>query len=151
MGRTPHVRARERAYRRADIDRKAGDMPRVSKDLAEYLNHGPVEEWAQDVDGYTVNFISFGVDIDATPFLRGLPDDRCQCPHWGYVLRGRVTFGFGDREEVCEAGDAFYVPAGHTQRADAGTEYLQFSPAAELRVVSETIERNLQAMHAHEA
>jgi hypothetical protein len=126
---------------------KEASMPSVSKhSAAQHENHGPVEEWSEDIDGYTVNFVSFGVDIDSTPLLKGLPDDRCQAPHWGYVLKGRVTFRFADHEEVHEAGDAFYVPAGHIQLADAGTEYLQFSPAEELRVVSETMIRNMQAM-----
>jgi Cupin domain len=122
-------------------------MPKVSKDsAAHHHDHGPVEEWSEDIDGYTVNFVSFGVDIDSTPLLKGLPDDLCQAPHWGYVLKGRVIYRFGDREEVHEAGDAFYVPAGHTQLADAGTEYVQFSPAEELRQVSETMMKNMQAM-----
>jgi hypothetical protein len=124
-------------------------MPKVSKNsAAEHHDHGPVEEWAQDIDGYTVNFVRFGVDIDSTPLLKGLPDDSCPCPHWGYVLKGRVTYRFADREEIHEAGDAFYVPGGHLQLADAGTEYVQFSPAEELRPVSETIARNMQAMQA---
>ena len=124
-------------------------MPKLSKqDAGQHQQHGPVEEWTQDFDGYNVTFVSFGVDIDSTPFLKGLPDDRCPCPHWGYVFKGRVVYTFGDREEVHEAGDAFYVPGGHLQRADAGTEYLQFSPAEELRPVSETIMRNMQAMQA---
>jgi hypothetical protein len=124
-------------------------MPRFSKDsAAEHQDHGPVEEWSQDIDGYSINFVSFKADIDSTPMLNGLPDDRCPCPHWGYVFKGRVTYTFEDREEVHEAGDAFYVPAGHLQRADAGTEYLQFSPADELRTVSETIMKNMEQMHA---
>jgi hypothetical protein len=121
-------------------------MPKVSKDSAEHADHGPVQEWSEDLDGYTVNFVSFAIDVDSTPMLKGLPDDRCPSPHWGYVFKGRVTYQFADHEEVHEAGDAFYVPGGHLQRADAGTEYLQFSPADELRAVSETIMKNLQQM-----
>jgi hypothetical protein len=122
-------------------------MPKLSKDsAAEHHDHGPVEEWTEDLDGYTAAFVSFKVDIDSTPMLKGLPDDRCPCPHWGYVLTGRVVFTFDDREEVYEPGDAFYVPGGHLQRADAGTEYLQFSPAEDLRIVTETIMRNMQAV-----
>ena len=122
-------------------------MPKLSKESATaHHDHGPVEEWTQDVEGYTVNFVSFKADIDATPLLKGLPGDRCISPHWGYVFKGRVTFTFEDHEEVHEAGDAFYVPAGHSQRVDAGTEILQFSPAAELRIVDETIMRNMQQM-----
>jgi hypothetical protein len=122
-------------------------MPKVSKaSAARHADHGPVEEWAEDVEGYTVNFVRFGVDIDSAPFLKGLPDDRCPCPHWGYVFKGRVIYTIGDREEVHQAGDAFYVAGGHLQRAEAGTEIVQFSPAEKLRLVSETIERNMQAM-----
>ena len=121
-------------------------MPKVSKGTAAHENHGPVEDWHEDVDGYTVNFVSFHHDIDSTPLLKGLPDDRCPCPHWGYVLKGKVTFRFADREEVFEAGDAFYLPPGHIQIVEAGTEYVQFSPSEELRVVSETLTRNMQAM-----
>jgi hypothetical protein len=122
-------------------------MPKVSKEsAAHHQDHGPVEEWSEDVDGYTVDFTSFKEDIDSTPLLKGLPDDRCPCPHWGYVFKGRLIYTFGDREEVHEAGDAFYVPGGHLLRADAGTEYLEFSPAEELRAVSETITKNMQQM-----
>jgi mannose-6-phosphate isomerase-like protein (cupin superfamily) len=121
-------------------------MPKVSKATAEMQEHGPVTEWHQDVDGYTVNVVRFNQDIDSTPLLKGLPGDKCQSPHWGYVLSGRVTFGFDDHDEVVEGGAAFYVPPGHTQRAEAGTEYLQFSPAEELRRVDEVMMRNLQAM-----
>jgi mannose-6-phosphate isomerase-like protein (cupin superfamily) len=121
-------------------------MPKVSKETAELQEHGPVTEWSQDVDGYTVNIVRFNQDIDSTPLLKGLPGDSCTSPHWGYVLSGRVTFRIDGREEVIEAGEAFYVPPGHHQMADAGTEYLQFSPAAELREVSEVMMRNMQAM-----
>jgi hypothetical protein len=122
-------------------------MAKVSRDsAAEHADHGPVEEWTEEVDGHTINFVRFNVDVDSTPMLKGLPDDRCPCPHWGYVFKGRVTYTFADHEEVHEPGDAFYVPGGHLQRAEAGTEYLQFSPADELREVSETIMRNMQRM-----
>jgi hypothetical protein len=122
-------------------------MPKLSKDTAgQHHDHGPVEEWSQDFDGYTANFVAFKADIDAAPFLKGLPGDRCPCPHYGYVLSGRMVFIFDDREEIHEAGDAFYAPGGHLQRADAGTEVLMFSPAEELRTVSEAIERNMQQM-----
>ena len=121
-------------------------MPKVSKQTAEVQEHGPVTEWSQDVDGHTVNIVRFNQDIDSTPLLKGLPGDSCHCPHWGYVLSGKVTFGFDGREEVIEAGEAFYVGPGHTQRAEAGTEYLQFSPAAELREVSAQMMANMEAM-----
>jgi quercetin dioxygenase-like cupin family protein len=122
-------------------------MPKVSKESAAHQeDHGPVVDRHEDVDGYTISFVTFNVDVDSTPLLKGLPGDSCHCPHWGYVLKGRITFSFDGREEVFEQGDAFYVPPGHHQRAAAGSEYLQFSPAVELREVSAAITANMQAM-----
>jgi hypothetical protein len=28
-------------------------------------------------------------DLDITPILKDLPDDMCQCPHWGYDPQGK--------------------------------------------------------------
>ena len=57
-------------------------MPKVSRETASQgADHGIVEDRAEELDGYTVNFVEFREDIDATPLLRGLSDDRCQCPH----------------------------------------------------------------------
>ena len=83
---------------------------------------------------------------DDSPF-RGLPDDRCQCPHWGYVVSGAVTFRYADRDEVCVAGDAFYTPPGHIPvKHEPGTELVTFSPTEELRVTEETMRRNMKEM-----
>ena len=122
-------------------------MPKVSKDSAAQVErHGPVEDRHEDLEDYTVNFVSFREDIDATPLLKGLPGDSCQCPHWGYVLEGRVTFRFADHEEVFEAGDAFYLPPGHIPIVQAGAAYVQFSPSEDLRAVAEAMARNAAAM-----
>jgi glyoxylate utilization-related uncharacterized protein len=123
-------------------------MPKVTKESAQYDDHGPVDDWHEDVDGYTIQFVGFKQDIDSTPLLKGLPGDSCPCPHWGYVLKGRITFTIDGEDEVFEAGDAFYVPPGHLQRADAGSEYLQFSPAEQLHQVSQTMMENMAAMQA---
>jgi hypothetical protein len=64
----------------------------------------------------------------------------------GLRLQGRLTFDCGDHNEIFEAGDAFYLGPGHPTGSEPGTEYIQFSPAEELNVVSETINRNAQAL-----
>ena len=122
-------------------------MPKVTQDSARTVDHGPVLEHAEEVDGYTVSFVTFREDLDATPLLKGLPDDRCQCPHWGYVLTGRLTFRYADREEVFDAGDAFYTPPGHVPVHNApGTEFVMFSPTEPLRETEAVMERNMAAM-----
>jgi mannose-6-phosphate isomerase-like protein (cupin superfamily) len=122
-------------------------MPKVSRESAAQVDDfGPAEDRHEDLAGYTTSFTTIRQGADLAPMLKGLPDDRCQCPHWGYVFKGRLTWRFADREEVCEAGDAFYVPPGHTPAAEAGSEFLQISPADELREVTAAVMRNMQAM-----
>jgi hypothetical protein len=121
-------------------------MPKVSRESAQTDDHGLVEDRHAEFDGYTVNFVTFRQEMDGAPMLKGLPDDSCQCPHWGYVFKGKVTFRFADHEEVVEAGDAFYLPPGHVPVHDADTEYLQFSPTKELQETSAQIMKNMQAM-----
>jgi hypothetical protein len=125
-------------------------MPKVSRETAtgggEY---GPVTDRTEELEGYSINFTTFHEDVDGTPLMKGLPDDRCQCPHWGYVLSGRMTFRYPDRDEVFEAGDAFYTPPGHVPASNApGTEVVMFSPSEELRLTEAAIMRNLAAMQA---
>jgi mannose-6-phosphate isomerase-like protein (cupin superfamily) len=128
--------------------REMRQMPKVSRESAAKVDDfGPAEDRHEDLAGYTTSFTTIRQDADLAPMLKGLPDDRCQCPHWGYVFKGRLTWRFADREEVCEAGDAFYVPPGHTPAAEAGSEFLQISPAGELREVTAAVMKNMQAMH----
>ena len=123
-------------------------MPKVSKQSSTRCKEmGPVVDRADQLDGYAVNFVEFRQDIDATPLLRGLPDDRCQCPHWGYVIKGKLTVRYRDGDETYVAGDAFYCPPGHVPIShEPGTELVQFSPAAELRKSEVVMLENLRAM-----
>ena len=125
-------------------------MPKVSKESAAHVeDHGIVEDRHEDVDGYTLSFVEFRQDIDATPLLKGAPDDRCQCPHWGYVVKGRLTFRYADREEVFETGDAFYTPPGHVPvKHEPGTEIVMFSPAEQLKETEAVMMKNMQEMQS---
>jgi hypothetical protein len=111
--------------------KEAMEMPKVSRDSAPQRQEaGPVVDLRGELDGYTVSFTLVLEDIDATPLLKGLPDDRCQCPHWGYVLKGRMTARYADRDEVFEAGDAFYTPPGHVPvQHEPGTSSCGSAPA----------------------
>jgi len=94
-------------------------------------------------DGYTVGFEEFSADVDAAPLFRGLPDDRCQCPHWGYVISGRLILRYADREERYEAGDAYYAPPGHTPVVFTGTRVVEFSPTDALAATQAVLAENL--------
>jgi hypothetical protein len=103
-------------------------MPKVSKESTTGVDEGPGKEWRGELDGYTVSIVETTADADLTDLLKGLPNDQCPSPHWGYVIQGRLWFLVDDREESFAPGDAFYVPPGHTSGADGGSEFLSFSP-----------------------
>lgn len=119
-------------------------MPKVSKASASRVSDFGSGEAREDVvDGYEISFIDLREEVDLGPLLKGLPDDRCPCPHWGYVTAGRVTFTFSDRTEEFAAGDAFYVPPGHTPAGTPDSAYILISPADQIAAVNDAIERNL--------
>ncbi|HTI32684.1 MAG TPA: AraC family ligand binding domain-containing protein [Miltoncostaea sp.] len=123
-------------------------MPSTSRERASQGgDYGVVVDRAEELGEYTVSFTLFREDVDAGPLMRGLPDDRCQCPHWGYVLKGRVTIRYADGEEQLVAGDAFYLPPGHVPVShEPGSEAVMFSPTEALRATEEVMARNMEAM-----
>jgi hypothetical protein len=122
-------------------------MPKTSRETAsDRIELDGLEVRLDDLEGgYSVCFESHTADADLAPLFRGLPDDRCQLPRWGYVVSGRVTFRFADREETYDAGDAYYVPPGHTPVHHAGAEIVEFSPTDQLGQTMGVVMRNLQA------
>ena len=122
-------------------------MTKVSKDAAsESAVLEGYEGHFEDLGGYTVGFETYTADADLAPLFVGLPDDRCQCPHWGVVLKGKLAFQYGDgTEDVIEAGEAYYARPGHTPTLYAGTEVVEFSPTDELAKTMETVTANAEA------
>jgi hypothetical protein len=125
-------------------------MPKVSRETAsETVATEGLDVRLEHLEGgYSVCFESHSADADLASLFRGLPDDRCQLPRWGYVLRGRVGFRFSDREETFEAGDAYYVPPGHTPVHHAGAELVEFSPTDVLGETIPVVMQNLRAAGA---
>jgi hypothetical protein len=125
-------------------------MPKVSRETASetVATEGLDVRVAHLEGGYSVCFESHHVDADLASLFRGLPDDRCQLPRWGYVLSGKVTFRLAEREETYEAGDAYYVPPGHTPIHHAGAEIVEFSPTDVLRQTVLVVMKNLSADRA---
>jgi hypothetical protein len=124
-------------------------MPKASSHTASHVEDMGIAEFrTEELGEYLVEFSTFHEDADATPFFKGLPDDRCQSLHWGYVLEGRLTFRYADRDEVYDAGDAYYAPPGHIPVATGGTRVVEFSNAEEYRRTLEVVAGNLAALQA---
>jgi len=122
-------------------------MPKTSKASAQdHLSMEGFEGDYTELDtGYTIGFEHYTADADYSQYFKGLPDDRCQCPHWGYVFTGKIVFKTADGDETFEAGDAYHVGPGHTPVLFAGTEVVEFSPTKELQQTMEVVTKNMEA------
>ncbi len=100
-----------------------------------------------DVTGYGqmgAEYFSFAAGTDITELLHGLEKDACQCPHWGYVVKGAITALYKmDEEETVRTGDLFYWPPGHSVRAEEDTDIVMFSPQKEHGLVIDHILRQV--------
>ena len=108
----------------------------------------PASVRGADWGGLRAVIVSLPAGADLGPLLTGLPNDRCPCPHWGYVIRGRMRITYADREEVVSAGDLVYMPPGHTGVVEEDFEWAEFSPPAEHDTVLEVVRRNAAASPA---
>jgi len=83
-------------------------------------------------DKISGEYFSLAAGVDTTPLFQGLDGNACQCPHWGFVLSGRITTidTSGGRETVA-ANDLFYWPPGHNVLVEADAEIVMFSPQNE--------------------
>lgn len=117
----------------------------AAKDLITSFDANGVVVREADWGSLNVSFQRFPAGFDLTPLLRGLPHDRCQCPHWGYVTKGRMIVSQSGIPDVAVGpGEAYYAPPGHTIRFTEETELLELSPPAELAKTMAVIGANLE-------
>jgi hypothetical protein len=84
---------------------------------------------ASGFDTISGEYFTLAQGVDTAPLFEGLDGDLCQCPHWGFVLRGQLTTTDAEGgQETVRANDLFYWPSGHNVRVDADAEVIMFSP-----------------------
>ena len=121
-------------------------MAYTNKDTADAQDFGLAVDRAAHLDDITVNIVSIRESHSLKDALAGLPDGNCKCPHWGYLLSGSVSVDYGDRTETYGPGDAFYMTPGHVPSADAGSEFVMFSPKEQLEATNQAIQAHLRQL-----
>jgi hypothetical protein len=77
-------------------------------------------------------YFSIAAGMDIAPLLKGLKNDACQSPHWGYMIAGEVVVTYTDGTvETCKENDLFYWPPGHSVRVVKNSDVILFSPQRE--------------------
>jgi hypothetical protein len=84
--------------------------------------------------------------MPASPNLfEGLPNNSCNCPHWGFMLKGSLHIKYDSGEEVeVHTGEVFYFKSGHIGWTDKESAWLDFSPENELKEVLAHIGKKMQ-------
>lgn len=109
------------------------------EDVPVVIEGDGVELRKQTVGAMSIAFVRAQKGTDLRPALKGLPDDLCPCPHWGYVLKGKVRMHTKTGYLDYVAGQAFYWAPGHAPEALEDIEYVDFSPPAEFDAVIQHI------------
>jgi hypothetical protein len=124
-------------------------MPRAS--IAETpiaMDEESIEIRVAELADYSCTFEKHKADSDPAPLFVGLPDDRCQCTHLGYVIKGKLVFQYADHDETVEAGETYVATPGHLPLLFAGTELVEFTKSSELNETVGVITSNLEKMKA---
>ncbi len=114
----------------------------------------PVEEVGPDYKSHMGRFGDYMAYFESAPagfggpdFFKGLPDDACQSPHWGYVFKGKFKATYTDgSEDIVSAGEAYYLPPGHVFEVLEPLETIEFSPRKEFEQTVEQVSKNIEAM-----
>jgi hypothetical protein len=103
-----------------------------------------------DATGYSkisCEYFSLAAGVDTTPLFQGLDGNLCQCPHWGYVLKGTITTtNATGRQETVRANDLFYWPEGHNVKVTEDAEIIMFSPQREHTHVIDHMREKVKSM-----
>jgi hypothetical protein len=108
-----------------DIPRKI-DVPGAIARQA--LNFGD----SSDYGSLAAEYFSLSAGTDIAPLLKGLDNDGCHAPHWGFMLSGEVVVTYTSADQETYVGDdLFYWPPGHSVRVIRDAEVIMFSPQVE--------------------
>jgi len=125
-----------------DVDVKM-DIPGAT--LRQQMDFGEVAGSAR-ISG---EYFTLSAGVDTTPLFQGLEGNACQCPHWGFVLRGKITTTDAKgTQETVHADDLFYWPPGHNVRVDSDADIIMFSPQIEHKHVIDHMSEKVRQSQA---
>jgi mannose-6-phosphate isomerase-like protein (cupin superfamily) len=90
---------------------------------------GVVDIRRADDAGLAQALIRLGARVRTDELFKGLPDDRCQCAHWGYIISGTMRVHGAEGPRDFASGEVYYWPPGHNLEAVTDAEYLKVSHA----------------------
>ncbi|MCM4154634.1 cupin domain-containing protein [Gramella sp. AN32] len=110
---------------------------------------GSIMRAIPDCGGITMGFNELPKGTDFTPLLKGLNNNSCHSPHWGYVLEGKILLKYDNgQDETVSTGEFYYWPAGHTAIVLENIKFIEFSPTKEYTEVITHVGQKMAEMKA---
>ncbi len=130
------------------------NMKEVPEVTHVHLDDFPKGEVLPMIDGWggmAVDINRAPAGTDFSPLLEGLENDKCQVPHWGYVIEGavRIIYENGE-EEVFSEGEAFFMKPGHTAKVEKDLFLVSFSPEDGMHDLSDHLNKKVAAMQTQQ-
>lgn len=89
----------------------------------------------KDFDGLAMCLIHFCAGEKTDEVFAGMPDDRCQCAHWGYIIAGTIRVHSADGAREYTAGETYYWAPGHNLEAVTDVDYFEISKVGDYNVL----------------
>ena len=122
-------------------------MPKMSKASAPNVeDYGPGTEWHDELDGYKASFVEVSEDTDLTPLLQGLPNDQCQCPHWGTSSRAGCGSAPTPARSLTDRATRSTFPPATRRAPTRSSEFVIFSPSEQIAEVEAHMARRAQEL-----
>ncbi len=131
-------------------DKVVLNMKEVPEVTHVHLDDFPEGEVLPMIDGWggmAVDINRAPAGTDFSPLLEGLENDKCQVPHWGYIIEGavRIIYENGE-EEVFSEGEAFFMKPGHTAKVEKDLFLVSFSPEDGMHDLSDHLNKKVAEM-----
>lgn len=91
--------------------------------------------------------LPFPIDCSQTYKEGGVAGGVCGCPHYGYVIKGKIRCvypGTQMQDDVAQEGEVYYFPAGHVLIYEEPTDAVEFNPAAALQDLMKGMDRAME-------
>ncbi|MEN8230713.1 MAG: hypothetical protein ABFS38_21330 [Bacteroidota bacterium] len=139
------------AQKKGKVVLNTNEVPEVTHVHLDDFPKGEVLPMFDGWGGLAVDINRAPAGTDFSPLLAGLKNDKCQVPHWGYVIEGAVRIIYEDgKEEVFSEGEAFYMKPGHTAIVEKDLFLVSFSPEDGMHDLADHLNKKVAEMHAHE-
>jgi hypothetical protein len=89
----------------------------------------------RDAGGLAMCLIRIQAGGRTEELFAGLPEDRCQCAHWGYIISGTMRVHDAQGAHDYSAGETYHWAPGHNLEAVTDAEYLEISNADDYDVL----------------